>query len=228
MRRPARRVLTHGRRALAFWADAVRSLYERPLGWIALVVSSAFLTYVGGAVMFWFHAIVRGEHGPAIDHVHHWLLDATLGFVALTPVLAVILPVAVWLAGAARSPRARVRLPVYVLGVAVLFTLTTGPGPLLHNVVAGAGTPLADLATRLFGQNLGMVGPRHARPLPVSAHRGTPPARRRPPRLHRVHVDLAPRRPAGEPRHPSGRSPGRRRRRRGRVIPASANGSSDW
>jgi hypothetical protein len=132
-------------------------LYERPLGWIALVVSSAFLTYVGGAVMFWFHAIVRGEHGPAIDHVHHWLLDATLGFVALTPVLAVILPVAVWLAGAARSPRARVRLPVYVLGVAVLFTLTTGPGPLLHNVVAGAGTPLADLATRVFGENLGMV-----------------------------------------------------------------------
>ena len=149
--------MTEGRRVLAFWADVVRSLYGRPLAWVALFVSSAFLNYAGGAVMFWFHVIFRGERGPAIDRVHHWLLDATLGFVALTPVLAVILPVAAWHAGAARSSHARVRLSVYVLGVAVLFTATTGPGPLLHNVVAGAGTPLADLATSVFGENAGMT-----------------------------------------------------------------------
>jgi hypothetical protein len=134
-------------RAVSLAVDAVRSFYQRPVAWLALVVSAAFLTYGGGAVMFWLHAVVRGEAGPAIDNVHHWLLDSTLGFIALTPVLAVIVPLAAWRAGGeGRSPDSG-----YILAAATVFTVFTGPGPLLHNMIAGAGTPLANLATRIFG-----------------------------------------------------------------------------
>lgn len=147
----------HGRRkrrlrTVGYVVGVVRSFYAQPIAWAALFVSSALLSYGGGAVMFWLHAIVRREPGPAIDNVHHWLLDATLGFVALTPVLGLILPLAVWQARAADRHRP-VRPSVYVLATASMFTLFTGPGPLLHNMVAGAGTPLANLATRIFGEN---------------------------------------------------------------------------
>lgn len=131
---------------------AVTVFYRRPVAWQALFVTAALLIFGGGAVMFWFHAIVRGEHGPAIGDVHHWLLDSSIGFAALTPILALILPFGVW-AGAGTGGR-RPRPPrAYVAVVAAVFTLTTGPGPFLHNIVAGAGTPLAGLATGLFGHN---------------------------------------------------------------------------
>ena len=139
-------------RAAGRWIEMVRGFYGRPIAKLGLLVSAAFLTYGGGAVMFWLHAIVRGEAGPAIHHVHHWFLDSTLGFVALTPVLAVILPLSVRHASGIAGSRDRVRLGVYVLATALTFTAFTGPGPLLHNAVAGAGTPLADLATRVFGE----------------------------------------------------------------------------
>lgn len=129
--------------------EVTAAFYRRPVAWAALLVSSVLLTFGGGAVMFWFHAIFRGEQGPAIGDVHHWLLDSSLGFVALTPVLALILPLGVQVGGLS-GPK---RLRAYVATVAVLFTLTTGPGPFLHNVVAGAGTPLADLATDVFGHD---------------------------------------------------------------------------
>lgn len=132
--------------------SALVDFYRRPVAWVALVVTAAVLTFGGGAVMFWFHAVFRGEQGPAIGDFHHWALDSTLGFVALTPVLAVIVPLGVWAAGS-RDPRGRLGLRVYVISVAVLFTLTTGPGPFLHNLVAGSGTPLAGLATDLFGHD---------------------------------------------------------------------------
>jgi hypothetical protein len=151
----------HGRgrsfRRLAFFAELLRSFYQRPVAWLALFVSSAFLTYGGGAVMFWFHAIVRGEAGPAIGNVHHWLLDSTLGFIALTPVLAAILPVALWRTGGGRGPGELVRVRVYGAVVAVVFTAFTGPGPLLHNALAGAGTPLARFATRVFGEDMAVA-----------------------------------------------------------------------
>ena len=41
----------------------------------------------------------------------------------------------------------------YVLLVGTLFTLVSGPGPLLHNAIAGQGTPLANLATDVFGED---------------------------------------------------------------------------
>ena len=139
---------------LTSWVTLVRSFYSQPIAWLALLVTSALLTYGGGAVMFWLHAIVRGEAGPAISDFHHWVLDSTLGFIALTPVLGLILPIAAWQAGdTGEGDRPRVRLGVYVATTTALFTLVTGPGPLLHNVVAGAGTPLAQLAARLFGED---------------------------------------------------------------------------
>ena len=136
-------------------AAVLGEFYRRPLAWMGVLVTSAVLTYGGGAVMFWFHAIFRGEHGPAIADVHHWLLDSSLGFVALTPVVALIVPLGVWAASAV-EPRRRVALRGYVVSVAVLFTLTTGPGPFLHNQVAGADTPVARMATSLFGHDMGV------------------------------------------------------------------------
>lgn len=131
---------------------AVRAFYRQPIAVVALVVSSALLTYGGGAVMFWFHAIFRGEQGPAIGDLYHWLLDSSLGFVALTPILAVILPFGVWAASRTTDAAAGSRA-AYVTAVAALFTLTTGPGPFLHNLVAGSGTPLAEVATDVFGHD---------------------------------------------------------------------------
>lgn len=140
-------------RALGFQVSLVRCFYRRPIAWVALVVSAAFLTYAGGAVMFWFHAIVRGEAGPPIDNLHHWLLDSTLGFIALTPILALILPLGAWQAGRSGHPQARTRLGVYVAATATLFTIFTGPGPFVHDTLVGAGTPLAHLATVAFARN---------------------------------------------------------------------------
>ncbi|MEO6121627.1 MAG: hypothetical protein ABIW46_00520 [Acidimicrobiales bacterium] len=137
-------------RVAARWIEILVQFYRRPVAWAALVVSSALLCFGGGAVMFWFHAIFRGEQGPAIADVHHWLLDSSLGFVALTPVLALILPLGVWLADGGGSR-------TYVAAVAALFTVTTGPGPFLHNIVAGADTPVARVATNVFGHDGGVA-----------------------------------------------------------------------
>jgi len=76
-----------------------------------------------------------------------------LGFVALTPVLGLILPLAVWRASTITPARAKLRRHLYLVGTATTFTLVTAPGPFLHNVIAGAGTPLANLAARTFGEN---------------------------------------------------------------------------
>jgi hypothetical protein len=114
---------------------------------------SAVLSYVGGGVMFWLHAIYRGERGPAIDYWQHWFLDATLGFVALTPVVFLLLPTVLWTLGRRGEPGNRIRVGVYVAIVGTLFALLTGPGPLLHNAVAGEGTPLAELGEDVFGHD---------------------------------------------------------------------------
>ena len=129
-----------------------RSFYGETLGWASLFLTSFLLAYGGGAVMFWLHAIYRGERGPAISDWSHWLLDSTLGFVALTPVLFFILPAALWVLTRGDGSR-RLGLWSYVAVVATAFTLVTGPGPLLHNSIAGHGTWLADLATRVFGHD---------------------------------------------------------------------------
>jgi len=84
-------------------SEAVTAFYRQPLAWVALLVSTLLLSFGGGAVMFWFHAVLRGEQGPAIGYVDHWLLDSSLGFFALTPVLALICP---WACGRREPPAA--------------------------------------------------------------------------------------------------------------------------
>ena len=132
--------------------EALRGFYAQPLARRMLLTTSILLTYGGGAAMFWLHAIHRGEKGPAINHWFHWLLDSTLGFLALTPVLFFILPAALWALARIRG-RKRASLVLYGAAVGVLFALATAPGPLLHTIVAGAGTPLADAATNIFGSD---------------------------------------------------------------------------
>ena len=135
------------------WRQVLRAFYSRPLAYGAAVFVSAILAYAGGGIMFWLHAIYRGEDGPPISHWQHWLLDSTLGFVALTPVVLVLLPAVLWTLGWQGRKADGVRVGAYVLVVGLLFALVTGPGPLLHNAIAGAGTPLADLATDVFGRD---------------------------------------------------------------------------
>ena len=130
---------------------AVRAFYSRPVGWLALFVTSAFMAYGGGGVMFWLHAIARGEDGPPIADLWHWLFDSTLGFLALTPALLVILPLALTALGWARMRNARVRAATHVVLVGVMFGVVTGPGPLLHNALVGRETWLGRLAVELFG-----------------------------------------------------------------------------
>jgi hypothetical protein len=125
---------------------AVRDHYASRQARVALVVLSLALTYGGGAAMFWLHAIYRGEQGPAIANTWHWLLDSTLGFVALTPVLLVLVPLAQRLAAGARRG-----FDAVIVGG--LFAVVTTPGPIVHNRIAGAGTPLARLATNVFGSD---------------------------------------------------------------------------
>jgi hypothetical protein len=129
----------------------LRAFYSRPLAYGAAVFVSATLAYAGGGIMFWLHAVYRGENGPPIDYWQHWLLDSTLGFVALTPVVLLLLPAVLWTLGWRGTKSGGVRVGAYVLVVGTLFALVTGPGPLLHDAIAGAGTPLANLATDVFG-----------------------------------------------------------------------------
>jgi hypothetical protein len=131
--------------------QGIRAFYSRPLGWFALLSTSAFLAYGGGGVMFWFHAIYRGEAGPPINDWYHWSFDSSLGFLALTPALFLILPGALLAIHRAGIRSSRALGLSYVALVGVLFGVATGPGPFLHDRLVGGGTALARLAVRIFG-----------------------------------------------------------------------------
>lgn len=131
----------------------LRSFYSRPLSWLGVLVTSAALTYVGGGVMFWFHAIFRGEQGPAIGDVQHYLLDATLGFVALTPLVGLIVPATVPLVRRRGVAGRQVSTAGFVVVIGLVFGVATGPGPLLHNQIVGGGTWLGDHAEAAFGHD---------------------------------------------------------------------------
>lgn len=135
--------------------QGIRAFYSRPLGWLALGVTSAVLAYGGGGVMFWFHAIYRGEAGPPISPVWHWLYDCTLGFMALTPALFLILPFALAAVRRAGIVARRLKSAAYVVVVGVLFGVVTGPGPILHDALVGRDAPLGRLAVDLFGRDAG-------------------------------------------------------------------------
>ena len=139
------------------WGRVLRTFYSRPLGWGVAIFVSATLSYVGGGLMFWLHAVYRGEKGPAIGYVQHWVLDSTLGFIALTPIVLLLLPAVLWTLSWRGRRTGGVPVGLYVLAVGTLFALVTGPGPLLHNAIAGAGKPLANLATDVFGHDHDMA-----------------------------------------------------------------------
>jgi hypothetical protein len=130
---------------------ALRSFYAEPVAWVALVITSGVLAYAGGAVMFWFHAIYRGEQGPAISPWYHWLLDSSLGFFGLTPALFLILPAALWILQRTRQGSRLANTGRYVAVVGAIFAAVTGPGPVLHDLIAGRGTWVARSAQTLFG-----------------------------------------------------------------------------
>jgi hypothetical protein len=155
---------------------AVRDFYSKPVAWFGLLVCGIGLAYGGGAVLFWFHSVYLGEGGPAISPWMHWLVDSSAGFLGLTPVIALMLPLAVWVATspshsaragrrpehAARQHRTTALARGALLGGGLL-ALTTAPAPLLHDALIGRGTWLAARITELLGGDYQPTGhPRHA------------------------------------------------------------------
>jgi hypothetical protein len=132
--------------------DALRAFYSQPVAWMAWAVTSGVLAYGGGAAMFWLHAEIRGELGPQINPWYHWLLDSSLAFVALTPMVFLILPAALVILHRIKLGSPAERAGLYVVLVGMLFALVTGPGPFMHDEFVGRGKPLANLATRVFGR----------------------------------------------------------------------------
>ncbi|HEX8343836.1 MAG TPA: hypothetical protein VF657_03710 [Actinoplanes sp.] len=126
--------------------------YRDPLSWAALLVTSLVLCYVGGGAMFWFHSEYLGEGGPAISWQTHWLLDSTVGFIALTPALAVLLPLATWVATHTVGRLHPTAAPAgYAVLVGTAFAVLTTPGPIAHDLLVGRGTWLADRVTEWVG-----------------------------------------------------------------------------
>jgi hypothetical protein len=139
----------------------VRGFYRDPVAWIGLAFFSLVLTYLGGAIMFWFHALYLGEGGPAISPWLHWALDSSAGCLGLTIPIAVILPVAAW---AALDRHGHINAGVFSLVGGVLLALTTAPAPLFHNNFLARGTWLAERLTSLVGSQ------QYAVPVDVHEH----------------------------------------------------------
>lgn len=146
----------------------LREFYGDPISWVGLVVCAITLTYGGGAVMFWFHAIYLGEGGPAVSPWVHWLLDSSFGFVGLTPAIALILPVAARVATAtygADPANGRVRAMPFAVVAGCLLALVVGPAPMFHDAFVSQGTPLADQVTELWGNGSAPTGEPYEAPM---------------------------------------------------------------
>jgi hypothetical protein len=131
-------------------AANIVGFYRDPLSWLVVGLTSVILCYFGGLLMFWYHAVHLGEGGPAISWYDHWILDSTVGFIALTPALVVILPLASWLAQSLATDQRRARWLFVAISGAV-FAVITIPGPLAHNLLVGRGTWVAGRVTALVG-----------------------------------------------------------------------------
>ncbi|MBE1464882.1 hypothetical protein [Kibdelosporangium phytohabitans] len=123
---------------------AFAAFYRDPVARLTLVITSLLLCYAGGAAMFYVHGIHFNEGGPAISPYLHWFIDSTVGFIGLTPAIAVLLPL---------TTRFVAGRPAWVFPVLLggLFTVVTIPGPLVHDLFVARGTPLANLITHHFG-----------------------------------------------------------------------------
>jgi hypothetical protein len=145
------------------YLGTLKEFYRDPLSWLALLVSTVMLAYVGGLAMFWTHAGLLGELGPAISPTVHWLLDSTLGFVGLSPAVAVIMPATLRFACAPRrrglDAEERLRPVAFAMVAGGLFTLATVPGPIVHDLLVGRGTWLANRITELVGGDVTATTP---------------------------------------------------------------------
>src|SRR5918998_485511 len=117
-------------------AKLVFQYYRQPTSWLILAITTLVMIYLGGAAMFWFHAIYLGEGGPAISPVLHWFMDSTAAL-ALTPGLLVLLP----LASRYAMVKHEQNLSPYrfALFSGAIFAVMTIPGPLVHNSFLGRG-----------------------------------------------------------------------------------------
>jgi hypothetical protein len=131
--------------------EGVFAYYRDPLARNVLLITSVILSYVGGLGMFWYHASHLGEAGPNIPWPAHWLLDSTIGFLALTPALAIMLPLASAIATNLSSDARRVRW-IFTALVGMGFSVATIPGPIVHYHIAGRETWLGEHLTSLFGR----------------------------------------------------------------------------
>ncbi|MFC0533827.1 hypothetical protein [Phytohabitans kaempferiae] len=125
--------------------------YRDPASRLGLLVTAVSMCYVGGIAMFWFHAIYLDEGGPAISWLVHWLLDSSFAFVALTPALALIMPLAVWVARAVAPASKRLIPWLYAAVAGTGFALVTTPGPIAHDLIVGRGTWVAEQVTSAVG-----------------------------------------------------------------------------
>jgi hypothetical protein len=130
--------------------DGFFAYYRDPLARRVLVLTAIVMSYVGGLAMFWYHAEHLGEAGPNIPWVFHWLVDSTLGFVGLTPALAIMLPVVTGIASHLSSDARRVRW-IFTGLIGLGFAVATIPGPIVHYHLAGRETWLGVHLTQLFG-----------------------------------------------------------------------------
>jgi hypothetical protein len=149
-----------------YLTSVIRDFYADPVAWLGLAVCTLILTYVGGASMFWFHAMYLGEGGPAISPYLHWGLDSSAGFLGLTPFIAIIIPIAAWTAilpGPGGVTIGRVRAGRFALVGGVLLALVTAPAPLFHDTFLARGTWLADHLTDLWGGPEYLTGHVHHR-----------------------------------------------------------------
>lgn len=128
----------------------ITGFYRDRLAWASLLITSVTLCYVAGLVMFYYHTQMLGEGGPAISWYAHWLLDSTVGFIALTPALLLLLPAGAMIAKAL-APSERAVPWLFSVAVGIPFAFLTMPGPLVHDVLVGRGTWLANRVTNLIG-----------------------------------------------------------------------------
>jgi hypothetical protein len=131
--------------------DGFFAYYQDPLARRVLLITSVVLSYVGGLAMFWYHAEHLGEAGPNIPWPAHWFLDSTLGFVGLTPALAIMLPLTNVIAGHLAEDARRARW-IFTALVGLGYAVATIPGPIVHYHVAGRETWLGAHLTDLFGR----------------------------------------------------------------------------
>jgi hypothetical protein len=157
----ARRPAARARAVIRLFID----YYRDRVAWMALLVTSVLLCYVGGLVMFWFHAEALGEGGPAISWYAHWMLDSTFGFLALTPALFLIMPLAAWAASAAATVVPRLTSWCYTVVAGVAFAFVTIPGPIAHNLLVGRGTWVANRVTDVIGNPAATLPPAHHYPV---------------------------------------------------------------